>query len=242
MVERMVLARKLVAIARLSVLTVSLCFSAAPLAVSGAQPGRDRLITFEMATEMAERARMAGEVPIIVNDQVLRLMNQMLATRAGRATMRRALEAMAPYRARFEQIFREHRLPTELLAIPIVESGYRNLPESASPGKSAGLWQFLKSTARNYGLRVGEKVDERLDVERATRAAARYLVSLEARFADWHLALAAYNRGEGMIEKLIAQNNGSRDPWQFARERKIPDYLARVMVAMIALKDPSILN
>lgn len=208
------------------------------------KPDRDRLITYAEAELLLAKARQTAgpeNLPLVLNDQVLQLMNRMLASRSGRATMRRALAEMSVHRAVIERIFRAHSLPVELLAIPIVESGYRNLPEGNGPNRSAGLWQFIKGTARAYGLKVGKDEDERLNVVRSTRAAAAYLTSLRDRFDDWYLAIAAYNIGEGAVEDLI-ESEGTNDPWQFARARRIPDYLARMMVAMLVMRDPTLLN
>lgn len=122
------------------------------------------------------------------------------------------------------------------------ESGYQNLTEqlSGTPGKAAGLWQFIPSTARNYGLRVDNKTDERLHVDLNTDAAMRYLSANNLRFKDWHLSALAYNMGENAVQKGI-DATGSRDAWTLIRNgyEGDKDYLPRLMAAILIMQNPS---
>src|SRR5690606_35056043 len=88
--------------------------------------------------------------------------------------------------------------------IPLVESG---LKSGVSPKGAAGFWQFMPQTARDFGLKVNDEVDERNNIHKSTVAAAKYLKSLYREFNSWTLAAAAYNIGEGRLKRQIYQQN-----------------------------------
>ncbi len=100
---------------------------------------------------------------------------------------------------------RSRGLPPEIACLPLVESAFE--PRAVSPAGAAGLWQLMPDTARRYGLVVSDSVDERFDVYKSTQAATTYLASLYDRFRDWPLAIAAYNCGEGAMQRAMNQTN-----------------------------------
>ncbi|HAZ13207.1 MAG: hypothetical protein A2X86_16100 [Bdellovibrionales bacterium GWA2_49_15] len=202
-----------------------------------------RAITMAEAKKMVRETNSQSEFPIIVNEQVLEQLNRYIGTVQGKEAMRKALRRMENYRSIVEGRLKNYNLPGELMAIPIIESAYQNLPESQNPFFAAGIWQFIRSTAKNYGLRVDTVMDERLDPELATDAALRYLSANQARFRDWHLAVLAYNMGERNVQKAIDQH-GSRNAWELVRAGYEGDknYLPKIMAAVLIMKNPSIVK
>jgi membrane-bound lytic murein transglycosylase D len=109
-------------------------------------------------------------------------------------------EAAKPYVSRLKPIFAEQKVPTELVWVAEVESSFD--ARARSPAGAAGLFQLMPATAKRYGLRTWPS-DQRLRAEDSARAAAKYLAYLHGHFKDWRLALAAYNAGEGTVQKLL---------------------------------------
>lgn len=107
--------------------------------------------------------------------------------------------ADAPLPDRIRQILRDEGLPESLIAVAQVESGMN--PAALSPKGARGIWQLMPDTARNFGLVVDARRDDRLDPIKSTLAAARFLKLLYSRWRDWDLALAAYNAGPGAVER-----------------------------------------
>jgi membrane-bound lytic murein transglycosylase D len=111
-----------------------------------------------------------------------------------------------------EELERRH-MPTELALLPFVESAYN--PQALSTAKAAGMWQFIPSTGKTYNLKQNMFQDERRDVLASTTAALDYLSKLYAMFGDWHLALAAYNWGEGNVQRAIDRNQAQGLPTDY---------------------------
>ena len=124
------------------------------------------------------------------------------------ASLQRKAEYYFPL---FEDILGKHDLPYELCYLAVVESALN--PQAHSHMGAAGLWQFMPSTGKIYGLEVNSLVDERMDPLRSTEAACRFLKSLYGIFNDWNLAIAAYNCGPGNVNKAIHRAGGKRDFW-----------------------------
>ena len=111
----------------------------------------------------------------------------------------------------FEETFVRYGLPLELKYMAIVESMLN--PVARSRAGACGMWQFMYSTARSYGLEINSYVDERYDFEKSVDAAARYLRDAYKIFGDWSLAISAYNCGAGNVSKAIRRAGGSMDYW-----------------------------
>lgn len=198
----------------------------------------DSRLSGQRMVEMAEVARKGSDFPVMVNDRVLRELNRYLGTAKGREFVATAEANLARLRPMLDRELAEQKVPEELLAVGLIESGFQDLLPSSHPAHSAGVWQFIPSTARVFGLRVDSELDERLDPERATSAAFRYLAANQGRFGDWLLAVMAYNAGEKALEAAI-QKAGTRDPWKLIDQGFENDqgYLARFMAGVLILKN-----
>jgi len=180
---------------------------------------------------------LAGELPVELNKPVQfylthfctdkKLLFQTYLARSGR------------YLTKMQQIFEEYGLPQDLVYLALVESGFN--PWARSPAAAVGPWQFIEGTARRYGLKINDFVDERQDPEKSTRAAARYLRDLYQQFGCWYLAAASYNAGEKRIEKTVTRS-GSRDFWLMAQNNLLPretcNYVPQFIAAALIAKDP----
>ncbi|MGN1211539.1 MAG: LysM peptidoglycan-binding domain-containing protein [Candidatus Cryptobacteroides sp.] len=111
----------------------------------------------------------------------------------------------------FEATFNKYDMPEELKAMAVIESALN--PVAVSRAGAKGMWQFMYQTAKNYGLKINSFVDERMDVEKAADAAARYLMDSYKIFGDWNLAIASYNCGAGNVNKAIRRSGGKMAFW-----------------------------
>jgi soluble lytic murein transglycosylase-like protein len=165
------------------------------------------------------------------NDHVLRFLEQ-FQTGYRRAVVERWLTRSGRYLPMILDIFRQKGLPEELVFTAMIESGFN--PVAVSHAGAKGLWQFMAPTARQYGLRVDRWLDERLDPEKATVAAANYLSDLYKIFGSWELVHAAYNAGEMKVLRAI-QGAGTRDFWSLTGSRLLRDETKNFVPAIHAV-------
>ena len=125
-------------------------------------------------------------------------------------------------------------MPTELALLPFVESAFN--PQAVSSAKASGMWQFMPATGRDFDLRQNVFRDDRRDVLASTRAALDYLQRLHAQFGDWHLALAAYNWGQGSVQRAIERNRRAGLPTDYSTLR-MPDETRNYVPKLQAVKN-----
>ncbi|MGE5301792.1 MAG: transglycosylase SLT domain-containing protein [Alphaproteobacteria bacterium] len=147
-----------------------------------------------------------------------------------------ALARSGKYFPMMAKVFRDEGLPEDFAYLALIESYFS--PQASSPAGALGLWQFVPVTARRYGLRIGTWIDERRDPIKSTRAAAAYLKDLHGAFDRWYLATAAYNAGQGAIEKVV-QSSRPKDFAALIEKSKlneetrnfVPKFVAAVLIA-----------
>jgi membrane-bound lytic murein transglycosylase D len=146
------------------------------------------------------------------------------------------------YLPMIQDVFRAEGLPLDLAYIPIIESGFK--PNALSRAKAKGPWQFMKATALENGLHHDWYIDERSDPEKATIAAAKYLKTLSKMFdGDWNLVLAAYNGGQGRVQRAV-KRSGKEDFWELSATskylpRETREYVPLILAAIIVAKNPA---
>lgn len=173
----------------------------------------------------------ASQLPLEVNDAVLSYLNYFSSER-GRRIIANGLKRSGRYKALISKILDEEGVPQELIHLAQAESGF--IPRAVSRKAATGMWQFVKFRGEQYGLRQTPTSDDRLDPEKATRAAARHLHDLYTEFGDWYLALAAYNCGPGCVDRAV-QKTGYADFWELRSRRALPRETQNYVPAIVAM-------
>lgn len=157
----------------------------------------------------------------------------------GRGRFELYLSRSGKYVGMMQKILARYGLPEDLVYVALIESGFS--PKAYSVAKAAGPWQFISATGRRYGLRIDWWADERRDAEKSTHAAASYLRDLYGMFESWPLATAAYNAGEGKIQRAVTRYK-SDDFSKLIRHRYLKqetkDYVPKMLAALTIAKDP----
>lgn len=155
-----------------------------------------------------------SRMPVIMEMPYNDIVRKFIDTYTGRLRSQVSfmLSACNFYMPIFEEALDAYNLPLELKYLPIIESALN--PSAVSRAGASGLWQFMLSTGKLYGLESNSLVDERRDPIKATWAAARYLKDMYDIYKDWNLVIAAYNCGPGNINKAIRRANGKTDYWE----------------------------
>jgi membrane-bound lytic murein transglycosylase D len=172
-----------------------------------------------------------SQLPLEESDAVISYINYFSSPR-GKATLEGGLRRSGRYKAMIQRVLAEEGLPQELIFLAQAESGF--IPRAVSNKACVGLWQFIKYRGEEYGLKVSEAIDERMDPEKATRAAARHLHDLYAHLGDWYLAMAAYDCGPGCIDHAV-QRTGYADFWTLRRLNVLPKETANYVPVILAM-------
>jgi membrane-bound lytic murein transglycosylase D len=205
------------------------------------------ITTFERPTPTPETERavaadletVAHDIEIPQNARVLAYVE--LFSGRLKSYLEEGLSRGARYLPMIQDVFRAEGLPLDLAYVPLIESAFK--PDALSRAKAKGMWQFMRGTALENGLRHDWYIDERADPEKATRAAAKYLKTLYSMFDDWHLALASYNGGPGRVQRAI-KRSGREDFWKLsATSRYLPretrDYVPLILAAIVIARNPA---
>ena len=184
-----------------------------------------------------ERRRLEFSKSVRENFKVRYYLDQF--SRSGRNDFQQILARSGKYMPMIGNVLREEGLPEELGYLALIESGF--IVDRSSPTGAAGIWQLIPATARRYGLRIDSWVDERRDPVKSTRAAAAYLKDLHKYFGRWYLVTAAYNAGEGAVDRAM-QISGEKDFWKLRETTKLRDetrnFVPKFVAAALIAADP----
>jgi membrane-bound lytic murein transglycosylase D len=199
-------------------------------------------MTFPVDPKLKERAEEAAkslshDLPLTVNDIVVSYLN-FFQTPRGRAIVENGLRRKGKYDAMISRVLKEEGVPQDLIYLAQAESAFQ--PLALSRAGARGIWQFVQWRGNEYGLKRSWWVDERLDPEKATRAAAQHLRDLYGVFGDWYLAIAAYNCGPGNVEKGV-ERTGYADFWELYKRNVLPretkNYVPIILALTLIAKD-----
>src|SRR5262245_40476733 len=186
---------------------------------------------------VAEAVPPTFDIPMVLNDKVAAYV-EYFSTRH-KELFSASLVRSGKYVAAFQAVFDAAGIPKDLVYMAHVESAFKT--NAYSRAKAKGIYQFIAATGRRYGLRIDSWVDERSDPEKSARAASAYLKDLYAMFGDWYLALAAYNAGEGKIQRSLAKTKKD-DFWDLASTRSLRaetrNYVPAILAATLIAKQP----
>jgi membrane-bound lytic murein transglycosylase D len=202
---------------------------------NGITPSADATLK---AKAQAEIKSTRSDLPLMMTDQVAGYISYF--SNRGRGTFERAFARSGRYHDMMVSILKQEGVPQDLIYLAQAESGFH--PQAVSRAGARGIWQFMGSRAKGYGLQHSMWVDDRQDPEKSTRAAARHLKDLYAQFGDWYLAMAAYNSGPGTVQAAV-RRTGYADFWELYRRNVLPketrNYVPIILAMTIVSKNLS---
>jgi len=208
------------------------------LEVATFAPDTPRDASVEAAVQ-ADLANAPLDIPIPLNDRVLHYVELFQGRLRGHLAA--GLERGTRYLPMIRQVFQAEGVPLDLAYVPLIESAFK--PTALSRASARGMWQFMRGTASDMGLKQDWFIDERADPEKATVGAARYLKLLHTMFSDWHLALASYNGGPGRVQRAM-KTSGHQDFWALSDStrylpRETREYVPMILAATIIARNPA---
>ncbi|SRR6266567_2459340 len=190
------------------------------------------------AKAQAEIKNTHSDLPLMMTDQVAGYITYFSGR--GRGVFERAFARSGRYHEMIVSTLKQEGVPQDLIYLAQAESGFH--PLAVSRVGARGIWQFMASRGRGYGLHHNMWVDDRQDPEKSTRAAAHHLKDLYAQFGDWYLAMAAYNSGPGTVQAAV-KRTGYADFWELYRRNVLPketrNYVPIILAVTIMTKNPS---
>jgi membrane-bound lytic murein transglycosylase D len=190
------------------------------------------------AKAQAEIKSTHSDLPLMMTDQVAGYISYFSSR--GRGSFEHAFARSGRYHDMMVSILKEEGVPQDLIYLAQAESGFQ--PLAVSRAGARGIWQFMGSRGRGYGLQRSLWVDDRQDPEKSTRAAARHLKDLYKQFGDWYLAMAAYNSGPGTVQAAV-RRTGYADFWELYRRNVLPketrNYVPIILAVTIMTKNLS---
>lgn len=191
------------------------------------------------SAELVRSAPAQPEYKVERDNHHVRQFIDLFQTGYRRAVVEGWLSQSGRYLPMILDVFRQKGLPDELVFTAMIESGFN--PRAVSRAGAKGIWQFMAPTAKRYGLRIDEWMDERLDPEKSTIAAARHLLDLYAVFGSWNLVQAAYNAGEMRLLQAI-RAMGTSDFWTLRSGPVLPDetknFIPAIQAATVIAQEP----
>lgn len=178
----------------------------------------------------SEISATTSQLPLTMNDSILGFINYFSGK--GHRTIVAGLERAGKYKPMIQRVLAEEGVPQELIYLAQAESGF--MPRAISNKAAAGMWQFVKFRGQEYGLNQTAFTDDRLDPEKATRAAARHLKDLYTQFGNWYLAIAAYNCGPGNVSKAV-ERTGYADFFELRDRHVLPKETTNYVPIILAM-------
>jgi membrane-bound lytic murein transglycosylase D len=195
-------------------------------------------LTFSPTSDPGTRSKVmdmirstTSQLPLQQHDTVIGAVN-FFSSERGKRIIAAGLKRQGRYKTLIERILAEEGVPQELMFLAQAESGY--LPRAMSNKLCVGIWQFSRATGHEYGLMQTASTDDRMDPEKATRAAARHLKDLYTHFGDWYLAMAAYDCGPACVDKAVMRT-GYADFFELRRLNALPKETANYVPVILAM-------